>query len=79
MAEFNAKLSKYYLLIETQLREIDFLKDRVRDVEKENIQLKIENAELSRKYNEEVDKTKLIKELNIILEDVKVERDLLMR
>jgi hypothetical protein len=55
------------------------LKNQLRDMEKANGILKLDKVKQEQLLKEEQDKTKKMNELNKILNDVKAERDLLMK
>ena len=55
------------------------MRQKIRDMEKENGQIKYEKAQIEKLWKEEQDKNKKLNETLRIIADIKAERDLLMK
>lgn len=79
LSDYNNKLSSQYLIIEKQAKEIEDLKNQIKEMEKVQGQFKLEKLGIEKLLKEEQDKTKKMNELQKIMNDIKAERDLLMK
>ena len=60
-------------------KEIEDLKNQIKEMEKNEGKMRLERSAVEKLLKEEQDKTKKMNELQKILNDIKSERDLLMK